>query len=111
MELGIGFTADPNQDCDTNTVSRSRADPDPSHKRRRFPTWLIGLIVLIIIFISAGSACVIWYFLEYRVWVLEPRVIQQYTASVSILNKNFSVSLTSHESSEFRAEATSVQNM
>ncbi|XP_048056798.1 transmembrane protease serine 6 isoform X2 [Megalobrama amblycephala] len=112
MELGNGFTADPNQDNDTITRAQvSRADPDPSHKRRSFPKCLFGLIFIIILFILAGSSCLIWYFLEYRVWVTEPRVIQQYTASVSILNKNFSVSLSSHESSEFRAEATSVQNM
>ncbi|XP_067316614.1 transmembrane protease serine 6 isoform X2 [Pseudorasbora parva] len=112
MELGNGFTAaDPTQDLHTDTVSR--AHPNPSHKTRRrsFPKWLIGFILLIIILISAGSASLIWYFLDYRVWVLEPRVIQQYTASVSILNKNFSVSLSSHESSEFRAAAASVQNM
>uniref|UniRef100_A0A672REY7 Transmembrane serine protease 6 n=1 Tax=Sinocyclocheilus grahami TaxID=75366 RepID=A0A672REY7_SINGR len=42
---------------------------------------------------------------------MEPRLVQQYTASVSILNLNFSVSLSSHESSEFRAAAASVQNM
>jgi len=41
----------------------SRADPDPSHKRRSFPKRLMGLIFIIIILISAGSACVIWYFL------------------------------------------------
>ncbi|KAL1273492.1 hypothetical protein QQF64_029354, partial [Cirrhinus molitorella] len=69
-----------------------RADPDPTHKSRTsFPRWLIGLIFTIIILVLAGSSSLLWYFLEYKVWVLEPRLVQQYTASVSILNKNFSV--------------------
>ncbi|RXN32556.1 transmembrane protease serine 6 [Labeo rohita] len=112
MELGNGFRSDPNRESDTDTDTIPRADPDPTHKRRRsFPRWLIGLICTIILLILAGSSSLLWYFLEYRVWVLEPRLVQQYTASVSILNQNFSVSLSSHESSEFRASAASVQNM
>ncbi|XP_051985798.1 transmembrane protease serine 6 isoform X1 [Xyrauchen texanus] len=72
---------------------------------------LIALIVTIIILILAGSSSLIWYYVEYRVWVLEPRVVQQYTGSVSILNQNFSDSLSSHESSEFKLQSRAVQNM
>ncbi|XP_026116560.1 transmembrane protease serine 6 [Carassius auratus] len=110
MELGNGVRSDPDRERARDTIPR--ADPDQNQKRRRsFPKWPIVLIFTIIILILAGSSCLIWFFLEYRVWVLEPRLVQQYTASVSILNKNFSVSLSSHESSEFRAAAASVQNM
>ncbi|XP_073809572.1 transmembrane protease serine 6 isoform X1 [Danio rerio] len=110
MELGNGFTADPNRGRGGRT--KSGADPNPVHKRRSFRKCLISIIIIIlIIFILAGSACLIWYFLEYRVWVLEPRVLQQYTCSVSILNKNFSSSLWNHESAEFRREASIVENM
>ncbi|XP_056315264.1 transmembrane protease serine 6 [Danio aesculapii] len=110
MELGNGFTADPNQPRGGRT--KSGADPNPVYKRRSFRKCLISIIIIIfIIFILAGSACLLWYFLEYRVWVLESRVLQQYTCSVSILNKNFSSSLWNHESAEFRREASIVENM
>lgn len=49
--------------------------------------------------------------LEYRVWVLEPRVQQQYTAQISILDRNFSGALSSHNSRAFREEARGVQAM
>ncbi len=48
---------------------------------------------------------------EYRVWVLEPRVQQQYMAYLSILNRNFSADLSSHDSPAFKKEAKGVQNM
>lgn len=48
---------------------------------------------------------------EYRVWVLEPRVQQQYTVYISILNRNFSADLSFHNSPAFKKEAKGVQNM
>ncbi|XP_043086791.1 transmembrane protease serine 6 isoform X1 [Puntigrus tetrazona] len=109
MELGNGFGSAPDRDSDTDTIPR--VDPDQTQRTRRsFQKRLIGLIFTIIILVLAGSSSLLWYFLEYRVWVLEPKLVQQYTASVSILNLNFSVSLSSHESSEFRSTSASVQN-
>uniref|UniRef100_A0A672ZIT4 CUB domain-containing protein n=1 Tax=Sphaeramia orbicularis TaxID=375764 RepID=A0A672ZIT4_9TELE len=48
---------------------------------------------------------------EHRVWKLEPRIQQQYTAYMSILNRNFSTDLSSHTSRAFRKEAKGVQDM
>lgn len=48
---------------------------------------------------------------EYRVWVLEHRVQQQYTAYLSILNWNFSADLSSHSNLAFKKEAKGVQNL
>ncbi|XP_074520453.1 transmembrane protease serine 6 [Halichoeres trimaculatus] len=66
------------------------------------------LAFLIIIFIATG-VILAWYFLEYRVWVLEPRVQQQYTAYLSILNRTFSADLASHNSPAFKRETKAVQ--
>lgn len=46
---------------------------------------------------------------EYRVWVLEPRVQQQYTAYLSIVNRNFSSDLASHSSPSFKRETKALQ--
>lgn len=48
---------------------------------------------------------------DYRVWLLEPRVQQQYIVYLSILNRNFSADLSSHTSLTFKREAKGVQNM
>lgn len=48
---------------------------------------------------------------EYKVWVLEARVQQQYTAYLSILNRNFSTDLSSHNSPVFKKEAKGVERM
>lgn len=48
---------------------------------------------------------------EYRVWVLEPRVQQQYTAYVSIMNRNFTADLSSHDNAAFKKEAKGVQKL
>lgn len=53
----------------------------------------------------------LYYFADYRVWVLEPRVQQQYMVYLSILNRNFSADLSSHSSLSFRREAKGVQNL
>ncbi|KAA0713475.1 hypothetical protein E1301_Tti023000 [Triplophysa tibetana] len=72
---------------------------------------IIFIITIIIILILTASSSLIWYFIEYRVWVLEARVIQQYTASVSILNHNFTTDLSNHLSSDFTLQSKRVQNM
>ncbi|KAG7222512.1 hypothetical protein INR49_004586 [Caranx melampygus] len=82
----------------------------PVRKTRSCKCLLAVLIKLIILLIVAG-ATLAWYFLEYRVWVLEPRVQQQYTAYVTILNRNFSADLSSHHSPAFNKEAKGVQAM
>ncbi|XP_042247684.1 transmembrane protease serine 6 [Thunnus maccoyii] len=83
----------------------------PTIRKTRFcKCLLVFLIILIIILIVAGASLA-WYFLEYRVWVLEPRVQQQYTAYLSILNRNFSADLSSHRSHAFKKEAKGVQSM
>jgi len=56
-------------------------------------------------------ACVCVCVTEYRVWVLEPRVQQQYTAYFSILNRELTASLTSDSSPEFRSQARHVQHL
>ncbi|XP_044197940.1 transmembrane protease serine 6 [Thunnus albacares] len=91
-----------------NGVSKTVA---PTIRKTRFcKCLLVFLIILIIILIVAGASLA-WYFLEYRVWVLEPRVQQQYTAYLSILNRNFSADLSSHSSHAFKKEAKGVQSM
>ncbi|XP_028253490.1 transmembrane protease serine 6 isoform X2 [Parambassis ranga] len=72
---------------------------------------LLAFIITCIIIIIVGGATLAWYFLEYRVWVLEPRVQQQYMAQLSILNRNFSSDLASHNSPAFKSEAKGVQNV
>ncbi|XP_026989276.1 transmembrane protease serine 6 [Tachysurus fulvidraco] len=71
----------------------------------------IALIVIFILLILAGGSALAWYFLEYRVWVLEVQVEQQYIGQISILNRNFSTALSSHTSRAFREEARSVEAM
>ncbi|KAK0133847.1 Transmembrane protease serine 6 [Merluccius polli] len=72
---------------------------------------LAVLLTLIVAGVLAGGAALVWYFLEYRVWVLEPRVQQQYTAYFSILNRDLTAGLTSDTSPEFRSQARQVQDL
>ncbi|KAM4611939.1 transmembrane protease serine 6 [Polymixia lowei] len=83
----------------------------PSTRRARLCKYLLAFVITIIIIILASGATLAWYFLEYRVWVLEPRVQQQYTAYLSILNRNLSAGLSSHTSPAFKMEAKGVQDM
>ncbi|XP_059902668.1 transmembrane protease serine 6 [Gadus macrocephalus] len=72
---------------------------------------LAVLLALVIAVVLAGGAALVWYFLDYRVWVLEPRVQQQYTAYFSILNRELTNDLTSDTSPEFRSQARHVQDL
>ncbi|KAM4594240.1 transmembrane protease serine 6 [Fundulus diaphanus] len=81
----------------------------PRKKTQTCKGLLASLLVLIIILIVL-AATLAWYFLEYRVWTLEPRVQQQYTAYLTILNRNFSTDLSFHNSPTFKNEAKHVQN-
>ncbi|XP_022593937.1 transmembrane protease serine 6 isoform X1 [Seriola dumerili] len=88
----------------------TQAVAPPIRKTRSCKCLLAFLIIIIIMLIVAG-ATLAWYFLEYKVWVLEPRVQQQYTAHVTILNRNFSADLSSHNSPAFKKEARGVKAM
>ncbi|KAL2086971.1 hypothetical protein ACEWY4_018030 [Coilia grayii] len=82
----------------------------PSQKKR-LPRWALVVICLVLPLLLAGGGLLAWYFVEYRVWVLEPRVLQQYTAHIRILNRNFSSPLSTHSTREFQAEAKAVEAM
>ncbi|XP_041641491.1 transmembrane protease serine 6 isoform X2 [Cheilinus undulatus] len=79
----------------------------PTRRTRRCKSLLAFLAIILMV----AGAVLIWYFLEYRVWALEPRVQQQYTAYISILNRNFTTDLSSHSSPAFKKEAEAVQKM
>uniref|UniRef100_UPI003AAD8782 transmembrane protease serine 6 n=1 Tax=Centroberyx gerrardi TaxID=166262 RepID=UPI003AAD8782 len=107
-DLGVAPLDDGVSSADGETAA---AVAPPTRRTRTCKCLLAFLATVIIIIILAGGAALAWYFLEYRVWVLEPRVQQQYTAYLSILNRNFSAGLSSHSSLVFRTEAKAVQNM
>ncbi|XP_042172452.1 transmembrane protease serine 6 isoform X2 [Oncorhynchus tshawytscha] len=89
----------------------NEASMTSSKMLRRPCRCLLAFLVIVTIIILSGGATLAWYFLEYRVWVLEPRVQQQYTARLSILNRNYSSGLSSHTSPAFTAQAKEVQDM
>ncbi|XP_072240749.1 transmembrane protease serine 6 [Leuresthes tenuis] len=74
-------------------------------------TCLLAFLIIPIVILIVTGATLAWYFLEYRVWVFEPRVHQQYTAYLTILNRDFSADMSSHNSPVFKKEAMGVQNM
>ncbi|XP_028830286.1 transmembrane protease serine 6 isoform X2 [Denticeps clupeoides] len=84
--------------------------PGPPHKKV-FPRWLLVASSLLLLLVVAGGGLLAWYFLEYKVWLLESRTEQRYTISLGVLNKNFSTRLSSHTTREFRDEARSFQAM
>lgn len=117
MALGHGSKKSTNCDqlvtpasLSNGTGSDVQAVAPPTRKTRLGKLILAFLITVTIILIVAG-ATLAWYFLEHRVWRLEPRIQQQYTAYMSILNRNFSADLSSHTSRAFRKEAKGVQDM
>ncbi|XP_036796039.1 transmembrane protease serine 6 isoform X1 [Oncorhynchus mykiss] len=89
----------------------NEASMTSSKMLRRPCRCLLAFLIIVTIIILSGGATLAWYFLEYRVWVLEPRVQQQYTARLSILNRNYSSGLSSHTSPAFTAQAKEVQDM
>ncbi|XP_007231264.3 transmembrane protease serine 6 isoform X2 [Astyanax mexicanus] len=118
MELRNGAQElEPVYTVDTASVrfpNQVKPDVDPlpssSHKIRPKQVFTVTLLIIILLILGGGAALA-WYFLEYRVWVLELRVQQQYTAQISILNRNFSSALSSHSTRVFREEARGVQAM
>ncbi|XP_041789856.1 transmembrane protease serine 6 [Chelmon rostratus] len=117
--MALGHGSKKSFSCDQGVTPASLIDgvraggqavTPPNRKTRSCKCLLAFTIIVIIIFIAAG-ATLAWYFLEYRVWVLEDRVQQQYTAYLSILNRNFSADLSSHNNPAFKKEAKGVQKL
>ncbi|XP_061883388.1 transmembrane protease serine 6 [Entelurus aequoreus] len=82
----------------------------PIWKTRPFKR-AVSLVVILLILVLAGGMALAWYFLGYRVWVLEPRVLQRYAAYLTILDRNFSDELSSQSSPAFEEEAKGAQNI
>ncbi|XP_041725627.1 transmembrane protease serine 6 [Coregonus clupeaformis] len=89
----------------------NEASVTSSKTLRRPCRCLLAFLIIVTTIILSVGATLAWYFLEYRVWVLEPRIQQQYTARLSILNRNYSSGLSSHTSPAFTAQAKEVQDM
>ncbi|XP_064179798.1 transmembrane protease serine 6 isoform X1 [Anguilla rostrata] len=104
-------TAPTHMNQEANHTEQNVAGPPHPGKLAGLPKRRLVVPSIIILLVLAGSGALIWYFLDYRVWVLEPRVQQQYSAMVTILNRNFSSPLASRSSLEFRAEARLLQDM
>ncbi|XP_036401268.1 transmembrane protease serine 6 [Megalops cyprinoides] len=92
-------------------VAQKGVAPPHQDKKAGCAKWLVVVVSIIILLVLAGTGVLVWYFVDYRIWVLEPRVQQQYTAMITILNRNFSTQLSSRTSLEYRTEARSVQDM
>ncbi|TSK62641.1 Transmembrane protease serine 6 [Bagarius yarrelli] len=81
----------------------------PTFTYKTISTRAIALIVIFILLILAGGSALAWYFLEYRVWVLEARLEQQYIGQISILNRNFTTALSAHTSRMFQEESRTME--
>ncbi|XP_030591238.1 transmembrane protease serine 6 [Archocentrus centrarchus] len=117
--MALGHGSKKSISCDQGATHASRSNGvgtvtqavvPPTRKSQSSKCVLAFLVILIVILIVA-AAILAWYFLEYKVWVLEARVQQQYTAYLSILNRNFSTDLSSHNSPAFKKEAKGVENL
>ncbi|XP_062322131.1 transmembrane protease serine 6 [Osmerus eperlanus] len=113
--MAVGHGSKKSRTCDMDdALAAEQGTPGSgakvvSSKNLRPCKCLVALLLFIAIIV--GGASLLWYFLDYRVWVLEPRVQQQYVARLTILNRNFSSGLSSHTSSAFRTQAVDVQDM
>ncbi|XP_014845861.1 PREDICTED: transmembrane protease serine 6 isoform X2 [Poecilia mexicana] len=94
----------------SNEVGAATQNEELHIKTTRTSKCLLASLVFLFVFLIAVAATLAWYFLEYSVWTLEPRVQQQYTAYLTIVNRNFSADLASHNNPTFKTEAKYVQN-
>ncbi|XP_029014391.1 transmembrane protease serine 6 isoform X2 [Betta splendens] len=92
-----------------NGVETGKGPESPPIRKTCCSKRLLAFVTVLIL--AATGATLAWFFLDYRVWALEPRVQQQYTAYVSILNRNISAELLLHNSPAFKKEAKGVQRM
>ncbi|XP_054897656.1 transmembrane protease serine 6 isoform X2 [Poeciliopsis prolifica] len=116
MALGCGLKESGSCDQEvTPATLSSEVEAATQNEERHMKTTrtckcVLASLVILIVFLIAVAATLAWYFLEYSVWTLEPRVQQQYTAYLTIVNRNFSADLASHSNPTFKAEAKYVQN-
>ncbi|XP_032417691.1 transmembrane protease serine 6 isoform X2 [Xiphophorus hellerii] len=94
----------------SNEVGAATQNVELHIKTTRTCKLLLASLVVLIVFLIAVAAALAWYFLEYSVWTLEPRVQQQYTAYLTIVNRNFSADLACHNNPVFKTEAKYVEN-
>ncbi|XP_032063059.1 transmembrane protease serine 6 [Aythya fuligula] len=95
------------QEEDANSLSKDGSETNSTTSRdcRRYVP--LGIVFVLL----AGTAAATWYFLDYRPWHLEPSVLQFYSGSLQVLNRQYFPDLGEVESRAFWLESAKLQNM
>uniref|UniRef100_A0A8B9SVQ6 Transmembrane serine protease 6 n=1 Tax=Anas platyrhynchos TaxID=8839 RepID=A0A8B9SVQ6_ANAPL len=95
------------QEEDANSLSKDGSETNSATSRdcRRYVP--LGIVFVLL----AGTAATTWYFLDYRPWHLEPSVLQFYSGSLQVLNRQYFPDLGEVESRAFWLESAKLQNM
>uniref|UniRef100_A0A493SWU5 Transmembrane serine protease 6 n=1 Tax=Anas platyrhynchos platyrhynchos TaxID=8840 RepID=A0A493SWU5_ANAPP len=95
------------QEEDANSLSKDGSETNSTTSRdcRRYVP--LGIVFVLL----AGTAATTWYFLDYRPWHLEPSVLQFYSGSLQVLNRQYFPDLGEVESRAFWLESAKLQNM
>ncbi|KAJ8263894.1 hypothetical protein GJAV_G00142810 [Gymnothorax javanicus] len=96
---------------ETEQVEQYGVRPPSHEKGAKHPKRPPIVKIIVVLVILGGGGALAWYFIEYRVWHEEPRVMKHFSAAITILNRNYSSQLASGSSLEFKAEARAVEDM
>ncbi|XP_068798893.1 transmembrane protease serine 6 isoform X1 [Struthio camelus] len=92
------------QEEDANSLSKDESETN-SRDCLRYVPLCIALLLL------AGTATATWYFLDYRPQHPEPAILQFYSGSLQVLNRQYSPDLGRSESRAFWTESAKLQKM
>ncbi|XP_025062677.1 transmembrane protease serine 6 [Alligator sinensis] len=92
------------QEEDVKTSSEDEPKSRTQDCLRYAPLWIV-LVLL------AGAGVLTWYFVDYRPRFLEPTILQFYSGSLRILNRQYSLDLGRLESRAFWTESAKQQKM
>ncbi|XP_053922225.1 transmembrane protease serine 6 isoform X3 [Cuculus canorus] len=92
------------EDANSNSLSKDESETSSRDYLRYVP---LGIAFLLLV----GAAAATWYFLDYRPWHLEPAILQFYSGSLQVLNRQYSPDLGRLESRAFWLESSKLQNM
>ncbi|XP_059582400.1 transmembrane protease serine 6 [Alligator mississippiensis] len=85
--------------------------PSEDEPKRRTQDCLRYAPLWIVLVLLAGAGVLTWYFVDYRPRFLEPTILQFYSGSLRILNRQYSLDLGRLESRAFWTESAKQQKM